>query len=306
MKNTNVLAWGILAILALIWGSSFILIKRGLEVYSPGEVGAFRILAACLFLVPVSIPRLRKLSPRHIKLLFLIGLVGTFFPAFLFAIGQTRLDSGITGVLNGLTPIFTLIIGGLFFQQKFTKHNYIGLILAFVGTVVLLTAGSGGDVSEFNYYAFFIVLATFCYGTNLNVIKRYLADLNPVVITSVSILLVGPFAGIYLLTATDFEHKLTNVEGAVQALGYIALLGIMGTALALILFNKLVQITTPIFSSTVTYLIPIVALTWGILDGETLIFGQIIGIASILLGVFITNRKKRVEVNTNSPQSSQT
>ncbi|WP_268123317.1 DMT family transporter [Roseivirga pacifica] len=305
MKNTNVLAWGILAILALIWGSSFILIKRGLEVFGPGEVGAVRILAACLFLVPVSIPRLRKLSPRHIKLLFLIGLVGTFFPAFLFAIGQTRLDSGITGVLNGLTPIFTLIIGGLFFQQKFTKHNYIGLILAFVGTVVLLTAGSGGDISEFNYYAFFIVLATLCYGTNLNVIKRYLADLNPVVITSVSILLVGPFAGIYLLTATDFETKLATAEGAWRALGYVSLLGVMGTALALILFNKLVQITTPIFSSTVTYLIPIVALTWGILDGETLILGQMIGIASILVGVFITNRKKKMEAKTNSPRNSQ-
>ena len=171
-------------------------------------------------------------------------------------------------MLNGLTPIFTLIIGGLFFQQKFTKHNYIGLILAFVGTVVLLTAGSGGDISEFNYYAFFIVLATLCYGTNLNVIKRYLADLNPVVITSVSILLVGPFAGIYLLTATDFETKLATTEGAWRALGYVSLLGVMGTALALILFNKLVQITTPIFSSTVTYLIPIVALTWGILGGK--------------------------------------
>lgn len=292
MKNTNVLAWGILIILALVWGTSFILIKRGLEVYGPGEVGAIRILAACLFLVPISIPKIRKLTPKQIRLLFIIGMVGTFFPAFLFALGQTRLDSGITGVLNGLTPIFTLIIGASFFKQKFKKENYIGIGLAFIGTVVLLTAGSGGDFSEFNFYAFFIVLATACYGTNLNVIKYFLADLSPVVITSVSILLVGPFAGLYLLFGTDFSMKLATEPGAWKALGYLSLLGIMSTSLALILFNKLVQMTTPIFSSTVTYLIPIVALTWGILDGESLILGQIIGIASILMGVFITNRRR--------------
>jgi len=296
MKNNNALAWGILIILALVWGSSFILIKRGLEVFSAGEVGAIRILAACLFLVPVSIPKLRKLSAKHIKLLFLIGLVGTFIPAFLFAYGQTRLDSGITGVLNGLTPIFTLIIGGLFFSQKFTKGNYIGIALAFIGTTVLLMAGSDGSLGAVNFYAFFIVLATICYGTNLNVIKQYLADLNAVVITSVSVLLVGPFAGIYLLTVTDFDQKLVEVDGALAAFGYVCLLGIMGTALALMIFNKLVQITTPIFSSTVTYLIPIVALAWGIWDGETLNNGQLIGIATILLGVFITNRKKKTQL----------
>ena len=292
MKNTNVLAWGILVILSLVWGTSFILIKRGLEVYDAGEVGAIRILAACLFLVPVSIPRVRKLTSKQVKLLFLIGMVGTFGPAFFFAIGQTRLDSGITGVLNGLTPIFTLVIGALFFKQKFNKANYLGIVLAFIGTVVLLTAGSGGKFSEFNFYAFFVVLATACYGTNLNVIKYYLADLSPLVITSVSILLVGPLAGLYLVFGTDFSVTLATQPGAVKALGYVSLLGIMSTSLALILFNKLVQLTTPIFSSTVTYLIPIVALTWGVLDGEVVLIGHIIGVLAILLGVFINNKRK--------------
>lgn len=293
MKSTNAIAWGILAILSIVWGSSFILIKKALDVFDAGEVGAIRILAACLFMVPLSVPQLRKLSKRHLKLLFLIGLVGSFIPAFLFALGQTKLDSGLTGVLNGLTPIFTLIIGGVFFSQKFSKANYVGISMAFIGTAILLTAGSGGQLGSINFYAFFIVLATICYGTNLNVIKNYLADLNPVVITSVSILLVGPFAGIYLLVATDFDQKLAHVEGAFTALGYLCLLGIMGTSLALILFNRLVQMTTPIFSSTVTYLIPIVALAWGIWDGEELILGQIIGITTILAGVLITNKKKK-------------
>ena len=292
MKNQNLLAWGLLLILSLIWGSSFILIKRGLEVFSPGEVGALRILAACLFLIPVSVPKVRQISWHFQKLLFAIGLLGSFIPAFLFAIGQTRLDSGITGVLNGLTPIFVLVIGAAFYKQKVTRDKLIGLMMAFIGTAVLLTAGSGGDISQLNFYALFIVLATLCYGTNLNVIKFHLAELNPVVITSVSILFVGPLAAIYLLGFTDFTVVLAETPGAWKALGYISLLGILGTAIALILFNRLVQMTTPIFTSTVTYFIPIVAIIWGLIDGEVLITGQIIGIVSIFAGVFITNRRK--------------
>ncbi len=293
MKNIKVLSWTILIVLALVWGTSFILIKRGLEVYSAGEVGALRILAACFFLLPVSLPKLRKLSARHLKLLLGIGMLGSFIPAFLFALGQTQLDSGITGVLNGLTPVFVLLVGALFFKQKFEKAKYLGVALAFVGTAILLFSGSDNGLSGFNYYAIFIVLATVCYGTNLNIIKYYLADLNAVVITGVSILLVGPFAGIYLLVGTEFSEKLATTPGAVEALGYVSLLGVMSTSIALILFNKLVQITTPIFSSMVTYLIPIVALTWGILDGEKLVTSQLLAIAAILAGVFITNRGKK-------------
>jgi drug/metabolite transporter (DMT)-like permease len=292
MKNPNVLAWGLLLLLSLIWGSSFILIKRGLEIYSAGEVGALRILTACIFLLPVSIPKLAKLSLGHMKLLLFIGLLGSFIPAFLFATGQTRLDSGLTGVLNALTPIFVLIIGVIFYQQKTRRTQVMGLILAFIGTAILLLAGSAGNISQFNYYALFIVGATICYGANLNVIKFHLADLNPVVITSVSILFVGPLAAIYLFTFTDFSVTLTTVDGAWRALGFVSILGVVGTAIALILFNRLVQLTSPIFTSTVTYFIPIVAIIWGLVDGETFITGQILGMVAIFLGVFITNRKK--------------
>ncbi len=301
MKNTKVLAWTILIILALVWGTSFILIKRGLEVYSAGEVGALRILAACVFMLPLSLPKLKKLSSKNLKMLLGIGMLGSFFPAFLFALGQTRLDSGVTGVMNGLTPIFVLLMGATIFKQKFESSKYIGVALAFIGTAILLTAGSSeAGFSGFNYYAIFIVIATMCYGANLNIIKYYLADLNAVVITSVSILLVGPFALAYLMLGTEFTEKISAAPGAYEALGYITLLGVMSTGFALILFNRLVQITTPIFSSMVTYLIPIVALTWGILDGEVLVAGQIAGIAAILIGVFITNRKKLP--NSNSAQ----
>lgn len=293
MKNTNVLAWTLLILLALIWGSSFILIKRGLAVFNAGEVGALRILAACMFLIPISIPKVRKLSFKHLKLLFIIGLVGSFIPAFLFAIGQTQLPSGVTGVLNALTPIFVLIMGVLFFKQEITRRKTFGLIIAFVGTAILLAAGSDGGLRGINFYALFIVLATICYGINLNVIKYYLADLKPLVITSVSLLFMGPLAGIYLLTFTDFSVTLATKEGALEAFGYVSLLGVMGTAIALILFNKLVQITNPLFTSTVTYLIPIVALIWGFWDNEALGLGQVIGMLAIFAGVYVTNKKKK-------------
>ena len=238
MTNTKALSWIILIVLALIWGTSFILIKRGLEVFSAGEVGAMRIVAAALFLLPIAIPKLLKLSKKHAKLLFGIGLLGTFFPAFLFAIGQTRIDSGITGVLNGLTPIFVLIVGASFFKQKFEKAKYLGVVLAFVGTAILLTSGSGG-IGDLNYFVVFIVIATACYGTNLNLIKYYLSDLTAVVITAVSVALVGPIAATYLFLGTPFLENLNTKPGAWEALGYVSLLGVMSTSLALILFNKL-------------------------------------------------------------------
>jgi len=280
-------------VLALIWGSSFILIKKGLVVYSPGEVGALRILTACFFLVPVSIPKVRKLKFKDLRLLFIIGLVGSFAPAFLFAIAQTKIDSGITGVLNGLTPVFVLIVGALFFSKKITKAAAYGVILAFSGTVVLLLTGSGGSLSSLNYYALFVVAATICYGVNVNVIKYFLKDINAMTITSVSLLFMGPLAGIYLLYGTDFVDKIATVQGGFEAAGYIVLLGVMGTAIALVLFNYLVKITSPLYASFVTFLIPIVALTWGVFDGEIVLAGQIAGIAAIFLGVFVNNRGKK-------------
>jgi drug/metabolite transporter (DMT)-like permease len=296
MKNKKALPWILLVLIGLIWGSSFILIKKGLVIYSPGEVGALRILAASLFLVPLSIPKIRKLKFKQLKLLFIIGLVGSFIPAFLFAIAQTQLDSGITGAINGLTPVFVLVMGALFFGQKISKGAAIGVFIAFAGTITLIIAGSGTGISSLNYYALFVVLATICYGVNVNVIKYYLKDISALVITSVSLLFMGPLAGLYLLYGTDFINKLATGKEGFEAAGYIVLLGVMGTAIALFLFNQLVKITSPLFASSVTYLIPIVALSWGVWDGEILVLGQIGGIALVLLGVYITNKKK---VKTN-------
>ncbi len=290
-RNDKTLAWLFLILLALIWGSSFILIKKSLRVYTPLEVGALRIVSAGVFLAPIALRRLIKLTRKNWQTLLLVGFVGSFGPAFLFALAQTRLQSGLTGVLNALTPLFTILIGSFFFGTKVSWNNTVGIAIGFVGTVVLIMAGSGGSLAGFNFYALFVVLATIMYGANLNVIKSRLSGLKPLTITSVSLLMVLPLALVILASATDFSTKILYEDEAWVALGYVCLLGVMGTAIALIIFNKMVQLSTPLFSSSVTYIIPIVAVIWGLIDGEELIFLHFVSMALIIVGVFIANRR---------------
>lgn len=291
-KQVPLVAWVMLIVLALIWGSSFILIKRGLEVFSAGEVGALRILAAGLVLMPISLFKLKKLTTSQWKLLLFVGLVGSFIPAFLFATAQTQIESSIAGILNALTPLFVMLIGAIFFAQKITKMVALGLAIGFLGTLFLLMAGSGADITQLNLYALFIVVATICYGANVNLIKFKIHDINAISITAISLLIVTPVAAAYLFGATNFIQKMQQHDGAPIAFGYVVLLGVMGTALALILFNQLVKLTTPIFTSSVTYLIPIVAVIWGLFDNEVLLPGHFIGMLGIILGVYLANRKK--------------
>ncbi len=283
-----------LILLAIIWGSSFILIKKGLLVFSPGEVGAYRIVSAALVLLPLSIPRIKRLNKKQVGNLIIAGLVGSFIPSFLFAIAQTRLSSSITGVLNALTPLFVVVVGALFFGARITGINALGLFIAFIGVIILITVkeGNGWDAfSTINSYAFFVLLATLCYGINLNIIKYWFVALKPVEITAISLMMVLPVALLYLTGWTNFSFKLLHVDGAWLAAGYITLLGVVGTAIALIIFNFLVKIATPVFASSVTYLIPIVAIAWGVVDGEVLLVGHYLGILAVVIGVWIGNRK---------------
>ena len=290
-SNKNFVAWALLILLSLIWGSSFILIKKGRVVFSAGEVGALRILAASVCLLPMSFSAMGGLTRRQWRLLLAVGLSGSLIPSFLFAIAQTQLESAIAGIINALTPMFTMILGVSFFRQQTTWRMTIGLLLGFAGAVILMLTGSQGDITSINYYGFFVVLATILYGTNLNLIKYYLPDLPAKAITSISLLIVGPITATYLFGFSALVSKLQVEEGAWTAFGAVAILGILGTAVALIIFNHLVKLTTPIFTSSVTYLIPLVAVTWGIWDEEVLLVGHYLGMAGILAGVYITNRQ---------------
>jgi drug/metabolite transporter (DMT)-like permease len=289
-KNA-VLAWSIFLILAVIWGTSFILIKRGLTVYAPDELGAVRIVIACLTLLPFAIAHIRTIPKDRWKYLFISGMSGNLIPAFLFATGQTKLDSGLTGVLNSLTSLFTLLMGALLFQQKVTGMKVLGVIIGMLGTAGLIYFSRGVGASENPYYALLIVAATALYGFNVNNIKHHLQGIRPLAMSSLALLTVGPLALGYLAT-TGFTHKLMNVEGSGLALGYIAVLAIFSTAIGLVLFNKLLHISTALFASATTYLMPVVALMWGVLDGEPLTWVHLAGMVTILVGVSIVHRAK--------------
>ena len=290
-NNNARAALPLLILLALIWGTSFILMKRGLVVFSAGELGSIRVAAAALFLFPLAMAKLRGLKTRHYLKLFLSGMMGVFFPAFLFALAQTELESSVTGIMNSLTPIFTLLIGVWFFRQEFKRQSLIGVILGLAGTVVLILANSGGQISGVNLFALLVIMACVFYATNVNYIKYQITDLNALTITSVSLMLIGPLALFYLFGFTEFINKLETSPGAWTAFGYILLLGFMSTSLATILFNKLVKLTSPVYTSSVTYLIPIVAVLWGVFDGENLYPGHFVGMAAIIGGVYLANRR---------------
>jgi drug/metabolite transporter (DMT)-like permease len=290
--NRNLKAFVLLIVLSLIWGTSFILIKQGLKVFAPSEVATLRVSAAFLFLLPVALTRLKGLKLDDYKTLLVSGLLGIFIPAFLFSTAQTRIDSSVAGVLNTLSPICTMIIGAIFFGQRFRGWAIVGTLIGLGGTVMLMLSRDGSSVTGINYYSLLIVAACLMYGSNLNWVKFKIHGLPALTITSVSILLIGPLALTYLFGFTSFTEKLRTVEGAWTSFGFVVLLGCMSTAVATYLFNALVKITTPLFASSVTYLMPIVSVAWGLLDGEKLYAGHYIGMVAILGGVYLANRKR--------------
>lgn len=288
-------AWILLIILALIWGSSFILIKRGLGGLSPFEVGALRIFSAGFVLLPIAIKRISSVPKSSFIYLVIIGLASSFIPSFLFAIAQTKLNSGLTGVFNAVTPIFTLLVGIFLYNQKLKYKVVIGALVAFGGTAILLTSGELGFFSGFKPHALLILLAAMLYAINGNVIKFHLSELPSLTITSISVAFAGILSGLYLLLFTDFFQTIGSSGEMLQSSGYIILLGVMGTAVALLIFNNLVRMTDPVFTSSVTYLVPLIAICWGLVDGETMDGIQYTGVALILVGVYVTNRNSKTK-----------
>jgi drug/metabolite transporter (DMT)-like permease len=281
----------LLLVLALIWGTSFILMKKGLVVFSSGEVAALRVTVAGIILLPLAIVKWKETGSVHVPKLFFSGLMGVFIPAFLFTAAQQHIDSSVAGILNTVSPLWTMIMGAVVYRLTFSRASVIGILIGFGGTLLLMVSRSGAQITGFNLYGLLIVLACAFYGLNLNYIKFNIVDLRSLTITSISVVLVLPLGALYLFGFTDFTEKLVTVPGAWKAFGFVALLALMSTAVAVSVFNKLVKMTTPLFASTVTYIMPIVSVGWGVLDGEQLIVGHFIGMAAILGGVYLANRK---------------
>ncbi|OQX78645.1 MAG: hypothetical protein B6D61_05015 [Bacteroidetes bacterium 4484_249] len=284
--------FAVLLLLAFTWGSSFILMKIGLKSFNNSQAAAIRVFLASLVLLPFSLKHLKYLKRKDLKSILIVGFIGSLFPAFLFMKAQTRIDSAMAGMLNSLTPVFTLLIGLLFYKMRFAWKQIIGLSLGLTGALGLITFGEEVSISNINTYAFFIVLATIFYAINVNEVKAHLTHLTGVQITSLSFLFTGPVALIYLFT-TNFETVIQQPQWQLH-LAALAALGIIGTAAALLLLNSLIRRVSPIFAASVTYIIPIFAIFWGVVDGEKITMFHLLCIAIILFGVYMINRKRQV------------
>ena len=277
-----------LIVLSLIWGSSFILMKKGLEVFSYEQVAALRLFITSIVLIPFVFSALKKIKKKHYVPMLVAALFGSGIPAFLFTLAQTYLDSSFVGVLNSLTPLFTFCIGIIIFNQKYHKINLLGVFIGLIGAIFLSLNNLNQSIS-INIYVYLVVFASLLYAISANVIKRYLYDLDSTDITSIVFLIVGPLSGVYIFS-TDFIVLFENNK-AFESLAYITILAIICTALAAVIFYKLIKISSPTFATSVTYLIPIVALFWGFIDGEKLIGQYFVGVALIFSGLYLVNKK---------------
>ncbi len=277
-----------LLLLAFIWGSSFILMKKGLVAFDSMQVASLRIIIAFIFLTPFLPRAIKLLKRRHYLPVLIAALIGNGMPAFLFAEAQTKLDSALVGILNSIVPLFTFFIAFFFFRIKVSKANFLGIILGFLG-VLFLGFKVFPQQFELNKYVLLVVLATFFYAISINVIKRDLQELSASSITALAFLIIAPFATI-IIFQSRFLYILETHPYAYQSLAYIAILAIFGTAIAVMIFNKLLSSSSVLFTSSITYLIPIVAIFWGIFDGEFITSYHILGFVIILSGVYLVNK----------------
>ncbi len=284
-KWTN---WLVFALLSIVWGSSFILMKEGLKAFNPYQVASLRMLSAGLVLLPFAIKGLKKIPKDKMGLVIISGLVGNFIPAYLFCIAETRIDSALAGILNSLTPLFTIIVGLVFYKVQTSAIKLLGILIGFIGLACLMLAGKEVHFEHLSY-ASLVLVATIMYGINVHTVGRYLKEIGSIQIASVAFsFLIIPSATVLYFTdffSSDFSNPIvlhSTIAGGV--------LGMVGTSMASILFYYLVKKAGILFGSLVTYGIPVVAVAWGIGFGESLTPLQIICLGVILFGVYIVNR----------------
>lgn len=288
--------WLLLFVLALIWGSSFILMKQGLfhggaPVLSAWQLACARLGIAWLALSPLLL-RHAPLLRRHWLPLLGSGVLGNGVPAFLFATAQTRIDSALSGMLNSLTPLFTLVIGALFFGTHLRTAHVLGILLGLVGAAGLILWNSAPDGLQWNAYALLPVLGTVCYGCSANIVKRHLYALPAAATACLALSFVGPL-GLVGMETTGLRDTLATHPHGWPALGYTALLAVLSSALSLVLWNALLKRTSAVWASSVTYLMPVVAIAWGLYFGEAVTAGQFAMVGVVLAGIWLVNHAER-------------
>ena len=284
--------WFYLIILSIVWGTSYILIKKGLVGFSPIQLGSLRIVIAGLFLLLIGFKSIKSVPKEKWKWIAISGFAGSFFPMFLFAFAETEIDSGVTAILNSLVPLFTLFVGFFAFKAAFTKNQLFGVLVGLTGAILLVVIGTSLNPNQNYWYVGFIIVAALCYATNANIIKSKLQNVSPMAIAVGNFISILLPALIILALSGAFSNAVTSGEFFWTSLGYIVLLCLVGTCLAKIMFNRLIQMSSAVFSVSVTYLIPIVGISWGFLDGEKFTINQLFAALIILAGVYLVNKKK--------------
>lgn len=289
MSSQSFKDWLIFIFLCITWGSSFILIKKGLIAFDPLEVASLRLCITALAFLPIYYFLVKERIPvSKLKFVLLAGLLGNGIPAFLYAIAQTNVPSSVAGILNSLTPIFVWVFGLVFFSAIYMRNHLAGVTIGFLGAAVIVLFNQHFQL-RLDGFTLLIVLATICYGLSANVVKTYLQDVNAIALSAVSLFMVGLPAFLYSLT-TDIYSSVLHVPQARMSFLALVVLALIGTALANILFYRLIQKTSAVFASSVAYLIPVTALGWGLLDGEALAAVHILGMGLILVGVYLLRR----------------
>lgn len=288
--SSKAISWIILVALALVWGSSFILMKRGMDAFSSDEVAALRISIAFLALTPLYIKHYKIDFKKYFKGLVIMGVFGNLIPAFLFTKAETQISSSLAGMLNALTPLFTVLVASVWLKVKPNGVKISGIIVGFIAAACLMLFDRTEDVFRNVVYSLLIVVATFFYAVSVNGIKKYLSDLNSLTATLWAFSITGPIALVYLFGATDFTTHLSESPQALWSLGYISILAVVGSAISVIFYNILIKKAGVLFASSCTYLIPVVAVLWGLFDGESVNFAQILSIVAIILSVYLINR----------------
>jgi drug/metabolite transporter (DMT)-like permease len=280
--------WLVFILLSIVWGSSFILMKEGLRAFSPYQVASLRMLFAGLVLLPFAVKAFRKIPKDKMGLVIISGLVGNFIPAYLFCIAETKIDSALAGILNSLTPLFTILVGIVFYKVQTSVIKIVGILIGFIGLTFLMITGKEMHLDHLSY-ASLVLIATLLYGINVHTVGRNLKEIGSIQIASVAFsFLILPSAAVLYFTdyfKMDFTQPLV-VHSTLTS----ALLGMVGTSMASILFYYLVKKAGILFGSLVTYGIPIVAVGWGLIYGESLAPLQLLCLAVILFGVYIVNR----------------
>ena len=292
MSNNNK-KWIYLILLSIIWGSSYILIKKTLLGVSPLQLGSLRVIFTTIVLFIMGFSSLKKIPKDKWKWIILTGYIGSFFPSFFFAFAQTEIDSGVAAILNSLTPLATLIIGVVFYKFIIDSKQILGVIIGLFGSFLLIYEGSTINPDQNFLLVGFIITASVCYAISVNMLKAHLQDVPAISIALGNFLCILPPAIIILFYSGFMNINVIESPKVQNALFYIIVLSVFGSAFAKILFNKFVQIASPVFASSVTYTLPIVAVMWGLLDGETINFRQILATIVILIGVYFANRRSR-------------